>query len=214
MNGIKRPTNRNETSISRDMSKVRILVCKNGHFQDQKVVIVPLDLKQILKIGKNKLKMKKATRAFRFPSGEEIFDANTIKQDDIIALSADKDFIGETRKLHQPSFEDYVVVGQINENQFKEEKPIIRVLAKHSWLEDEAVKQLEKCATTLPNIRLAVGMPDLHPGKGFPIGTAFASEGIIYPHLIGSDIGIYIMCYLIYIFRMWHVIISNKIILK
>jgi hypothetical protein len=30
---------------------------------------------------------------------------------------------------------------------------------------------------------------DLHPGKGFPIGSANASEGIIYPHLVGTDIG-------------------------
>lgn len=32
-------------------------------------------------------------------------------------------------------------------------------------------------------------MPDLHPGKGCPIGAACASEGIIYPHLVGNDIG-------------------------
>lgn len=38
-------------------------------------------------------------------------------------------------------------------------------------------------------MKLAVGMPDLHPGKGTPIGAAFASEGIFYPHLVGSDIG-------------------------
>lgn len=30
---------------------------------------------------------------------------------------------------------------------------------------------------------------DLHPGKGFPIGSANASELIIYPHLVGNDIG-------------------------
>lgn len=31
--------------------------------------------------------------------------------------------------------------------------------------------------------------PDLHPGKGVPIGAAFGSSGVIYPHLIGNDIG-------------------------
>jgi release factor H-coupled RctB family protein len=41
----------------------------------------------------------------------------------------------------------------------------------------------------LKGVKFAIGMPDLHPGKGFPIGTSFATEGIIYPHLIGSDIG-------------------------
>jgi release factor H-coupled RctB family protein len=32
-------------------------------------------------------------------------------------------------------------------------------------------------------------MPDLHPGKGYPVGAAIISEGFIYPHLIGADIG-------------------------
>src|SRR5690349_808557 len=31
-------------------------------------------------------------------------------------------------------------------------------------------------------------MPDLHPGKGVPIGAAMASS-VLYPHLVGSDIG-------------------------
>ena len=38
-------------------------------------------------------------------------------------------------------------------------------------------------------MRLAVGFPDLHPGKGSPVGAAFVTEGVIYPHLIGGDIG-------------------------
>jgi release factor H-coupled RctB family protein len=29
----------------------------------------------------------------------------------------------------------------------------------------------------------------LHPGKGSPVGAAFVTEGKIYPHLIGGDIG-------------------------
>lgn len=41
----------------------------------------------------------------------------------------------------------------------------------------------------LPMMRMVVGLPDLHPGKGFPIGSASVSEGVIYPHLVGADIG-------------------------
>jgi release factor H-coupled RctB family protein len=29
----------------------------------------------------------------------------------------------------------------------------------------------------------------LHPGKGTPVGAAFVTDGVIYPHLIGGDIG-------------------------
>jgi release factor H-coupled RctB family protein len=57
-----------------------------------------------------------------------------------------------------------------------------------SWIEGEAVRQLYATAK-LDGGRLAVGFPDLHPGKGSPVGTAFVTEGVIYPHLIGGDIG-------------------------
>jgi release factor H-coupled RctB family protein len=57
-----------------------------------------------------------------------------------------------------------------------------------SWIEGEAVRQLYATAK-LDGMRSAVGFPDLHPGKGSPVGAAFVTEGVIYPHLIGGDIG-------------------------
>src|SRR5216110_542950 len=57
-----------------------------------------------------------------------------------------------------------------------------------SWIEGEAVRQLYATAK-LDGVRLAVGFPDLHPGKGGPVGAAFVAEGFIYPCLIGGDIG-------------------------
>jgi release factor H-coupled RctB family protein len=42
------------------------------------------------------------------------------------------------------------------------------------WIDDDAVARLHKAAT-LPGMRLAAGMPDLHPGKGRPIGAGVAS---------------------------------------
>lgn len=57
-----------------------------------------------------------------------------------------------------------------------------------SWVEGDAVRQLEQTAG-LPGIERAVGLPDLHPGKGIPIGAAFLSRGLVYPHLVGNDIG-------------------------
>jgi release factor H-coupled RctB family protein len=62
------------------------------------------------------------------------------------------------------------------------------VASPNNWIEGAAVQQLEKTAT-LPGMRLAVGLPDLHPGKGSPIGAAFAVEGWLYPALVGNDIG-------------------------
>ena len=57
-----------------------------------------------------------------------------------------------------------------------------------SWIEGEAVRQLYATAK-LDGVRQAVGFPDLHPGKGTPVGAAFVTEGVVYPHLIGGDIG-------------------------
>jgi len=69
------------------------------------------------------------------------------------------------------------------------ETPEVRLIASpNSWIEGAAVQQLEKTAS-LPGMRLAVGLPDLHPGKGSPIGAAFAVEGWLYPALVGNDIG-------------------------
>jgi release factor H-coupled RctB family protein len=58
----------------------------------------------------------------------------------------------------------------------------------NTWMTDEALRQLY-AAAKLEGVRLAVGFPDLHSGKGGPVGAAFVSEGAIYPHLIGGDIG-------------------------
>jgi len=56
-----------------------------------------------------------------------------------------------------------------------------------NWLESAAVSQLEAIAK-LNGVTRAVGLPDLHAGKT-PVGMAFTTEEIIYPHLIGNDIG-------------------------
>ena len=67
--------------------------------------------------------------------------------------------------------------------------PHVRVIASpQSWVEGEALRQLE-AVSRLPGMRSAVGLPDLHPGKGAPVGAAFASEGLFYPFLVGNDIG-------------------------
>lgn len=66
-------------------------------------------------------------------------------------------------------------------------KPIV-IASSESWIEGEALRQLNQTAN-LPGMTRAVGLPDLHPGKGIPIGAAFLSTDVIYPHLVGNDIG-------------------------
>lgn len=62
------------------------------------------------------------------------------------------------------------------------------IASKTTWIDGLAIEQLLTSAN-LPNMVNVVGMPDLHPGQGHPIGAAFLSNGMIYPSLIGSDIG-------------------------
>ncbi len=56
-----------------------------------------------------------------------------------------------------------------------------------SWIESDAVTQCHQVAA-LDGMTHVAGMPDLHPGKGAPIGAAMAST-VLYPNLVGSDIG-------------------------
>src|SRR5688572_13893327 len=62
------------------------------------------------------------------------------------------------------------------------------VASPQSWIDSEALRQLHATAR-LDGMRLAVGLPDLHPGKGRPVGAVFVTQGVIYPGLIGTDIG-------------------------
>lgn len=62
------------------------------------------------------------------------------------------------------------------------------IAAADTWIEGEAIQQLKKTAT-LEGMQYVSGMPDLHPGRGYPVGAAFFSSSHIYPALIGGDIG-------------------------
>ncbi|MEZ5849672.1 MAG: RNA ligase RtcB family protein [Hyphomicrobiaceae bacterium] len=67
--------------------------------------------------------------------------------------------------------------------------PNLRLVASQTtWIEGAALEQL-KTVARLPGVELAVGFPDLHPGKGFPVGAAFVTRDVVYPLLAGNDIG-------------------------
>ncbi|XOV78645.1 MAG: RNA ligase RtcB family protein [Aestuariibacter sp.] len=62
------------------------------------------------------------------------------------------------------------------------------VASENTWIEGLAIQQLNKTAE-LEGMHAVAGMPDLHPGKGYPIGAAFFSKEMVYPALVGNDIG-------------------------
>ncbi|MCY0964797.1 RNA ligase RtcB family protein [Parathalassolituus penaei] len=62
------------------------------------------------------------------------------------------------------------------------------IASANTWIEGLATQQLIKTAE-LSGMQRVIGMPDLHPGRGYPVGAAFFSQGVLYPALVGSDIG-------------------------
>ena len=89
---------------------------------------------------------------------------------------------GGIRHLSRNSQHQLITMNAITETN-------VRLFASSkSWIEGDALRQLY-AAAGLEGVRLAVGFPDLHPGKGGPVGAAVVTEGLIYPYLIGGDIG-------------------------
>ena len=62
------------------------------------------------------------------------------------------------------------------------------IASENTWIEGLAIQQLLNTAALADMVSVA-GMPDLHPGRGYPVGAAFFTAGRIYPALIGNDIG-------------------------
>lgn len=70
----------------------------------------------------------------------------------------------------------------------KETATVRLISSDGTWIEGEALRQLHK-TSELAGMRVAIGLPDLHPGKGSPVGAAFLTARMIYPFIIGSDAG-------------------------
>ncbi|HVK72692.1 MAG TPA: RtcB family protein [Kofleriaceae bacterium] len=56
------------------------------------------------------------------------------------------------------------------------------------WMEGDATLQLDAVARLDGCVR-AAGMPDLHPGRGYPIGAVVATRDVVHPQLVGGDAG-------------------------
>lgn len=62
------------------------------------------------------------------------------------------------------------------------------IASEDTWIEGLAIQQLTK-TSELEGMKHVAGMPDLHPGRGYPVGAAFFTTNKIYPALVGNDIG-------------------------
>lgn len=57
----------------------------------------------------------------------------------------------------------------------------------HLWIEGEAIDHLQRLSL-LEGVDDVVGLPDIHQGK-VPVGTTIKISSMVYPFLIGNDIG-------------------------
>ncbi|CAA7271636.1 unnamed protein product [Cyclocybe aegerita] len=133
---------------------------------------------RILREGKNKFRTKGLSSVF--------LQGGNVLEDD-------QDLSEHTTQVWLGKGEPYAGPPKAAEETAGARPQDIRIIAEKSYIDDAASKQLQKVAN-LPGVKLAIGMPDLHPGGRFPIGCAIASEGI-YPALIGSDVGCGIALY-------------------
>lgn len=108
-------------------------------------------------------------------------------------MSRGNDFVGV--KGEKPTNQQSKIQENVYQQKGSENKELdasikcnIRVISEKSFIEDSALDQL-RWTSKLPFMKLVVGLPDLHPGKQFPIGSACASQNVIYPPLVGTDIG-------------------------
>ena len=62
------------------------------------------------------------------------------------------------------------------------------VASDNTWIEGNAIQQLQTTAR-LPDMHHVCGMPDPHPGRGYPVGATFFTCERLYPALVGNDIG-------------------------
>ncbi|KAF9584349.1 hypothetical protein BGW38_006782 [Lunasporangiospora selenospora] len=143
-------------------------------------------------------------------SEPSLFFTGKIPQDSLVFVSCGEAYIGQL-KADQPatvsststeasaSTADSTTSGvdkanesDINKNGIDLEdleiSASISILAKKSHVDPDANTQLNRTAM-LPGMRRVVGQPDLHPGNQYPIGATFITQKLIYPALIGNDIG-------------------------
>ncbi|KAF9434820.1 hypothetical protein BGZ76_007370 [Entomortierella beljakovae] len=195
------------------MPSIRLTLVNNAKQTQRSAVILKVDesgsgdpINDIFTLAKNKLRLKKAKTLY-LNHGTEITDASwftngNISQDSLIYVSCGEGYVGQTKQeevstkattdtTEPSSTGDDNTVDKLDLDSLMLSPEIsasISILAKKSYVDPESNVQLNRTAM-LPGMRRVVGQPDLHPGNQYPIGATFITQKIIYPALIGNDIG-------------------------
>ena len=164
-------------------ARVRVTVALNGN-QSIRTVGVISDWDSLLQLAANKLRLKKPSRVFDH-HGRELFQetfrdrTDKVTSDALLVISSGADYVGTVRASENVDATRACTC----------QRPEPSWLAEPDTVDEAAILQLRHVAHTLAGVRLAVGMPDLHPGKGAPVGAVYGCHNWIHPFLIGGDIG-------------------------
>lgn len=156
------------------MPSIRLTLINNSDQTQSSVILLdtsastttPLD--RLLTLSQNKLRLKKASIIYS-SFGHPLSDPPILKNGDELFISCGEAFVGNISAVPN------------------EVEAAVRVLARLSPIEPEALAQLER-TSKLDGMWKTVGMPDLHQGQSNPIGAVFISKDRVYPQLIGSRI--------------------------
>jgi release factor H-coupled RctB family protein len=150
------------------MSCITITLCLNDNKSAKKIVSVTnaITYNELLKLATNKFRQKILTI---FNGDNEIFDVGEAES-------------GQTYFCSTKLLDVKPATSNLSKS------VIIQVIAKNSYIQDDAINQLENLRL-LEGVTHIFGMPDLHVGGGIPIGSTTITNGKIHPHLIGDDIG-------------------------
>jgi release factor H-coupled RctB family protein len=165
------------------MGSRTLTITLNSNHTKKAAIVLPPDSAdaqlRILREARNKFRSKALSHVY-LPGGTELDPT------DVLPPGIAQVWVGKGEPYAGPSISN--IKPEIAPG-------VVRVLAREAHVDDTAIAQLTHVAS-LPGVRHAVGMPDLHPGGRFPIGCAIASEGV-YPALVGSDIGCGVALYYI-----------------
>jgi len=151
--------------------------------------------KQMLKVAKGKLNSKSNFVCFidegadyKVESMFDLYQLSNIKslkkqELNLAGINAKQLKNKKYGKVPSTYTEDQIASSEVSLNAG------IKVIAHKTDYEKEAEVQLRNVALKHKDVLFSIGMPDLHPGNGYPIGSSVITNNIIYPPLIGTDIG-------------------------
>jgi len=173
--------------------KIRCTLVSNVNQKKRVAVVLSRNVSlSDLSLAKNKLRIK-AKRIFDQESGEELISSedweSLLKNDVVLLVSQGEDLLGRITSLQSKCTGIVASESTRISSKGSRREVVVEIAARKTFIEDEALKQLYSCAERLSGVVFACGMADLHPGKGYPIGCAIGVEDVIYPFLIGNDIG-------------------------